>query len=249
MATPETEIRALLEKHAIWDEETQMWVSTRIRKIRSALAHKGYLLHAYTISHCPKTWNMNTTCFVFQLRLPKSLEEREELKKKFSKPGFKEEVKSDLTKVGYRQVAKQSANAIHALLLKAAMQNGMKGSELQAVKKFLASDFMTSLIQLGLGVGLTTMGPESEMMQKLAKELRVGGLDRGADVGIAKLMEMGPEMFSLLENVMGAMKETNTDMQTALVNLSQMQKFPKEIEELLEAEAEAEFEVEAEVTR
>ena len=140
------------------------------------------------------------------------------------KKTFKEELTSDAKEVGYRQAAKKTTSIAHAVILHGAKnQLGLETSELATVKKLLESDYFAALLGYGLGKALGKFGPEGEFTEKLSEEFRVSGLDRAADAGLQKVMEIGPSMLPAVGAMMNAVKTANSgDMLEAIAAWSKV---------------------------
>lgn len=91
--------------------------------------------------------------------------------------GFFEMLQEDLQEAGYRVAAEQLMDAVQSGLVLMAQSEGLSSDEAAAFAKVMQTKLGRSVLEVGLGYGLTYMpGIDNENATKLAKEFRVGGL-------------------------------------------------------------------------
>ena len=112
------------------------------------------------------------------------------------KLSYKGQLISDAEKMAYRQGIRRATNMSRGLILYVAYNHlNLDRQKLSVLKDILESDAMKALLSYGLGQGVGLLPYEHYIMDKVAEEFRVAGLDLGAEAGLAKITGLVPQML------------------------------------------------------
>lgn len=120
---------------------------------------------------------------------------------------FKQRLVSDAEKMAYRQGARKGLNMTHAVILYAAQTHlNFDGPKLGVLLEILESDFGKAMLAWGVGEGLYRFKGDNNILRNLSEELRVSGMDLGAEAGLDKLLSMGGELVPMVTSLVNAIK-------------------------------------------
>ncbi len=143
---------------------------------------------------------------IFEAELAKPLKKKtakEEKKMSTEKPSLTEMMKSNFQDAAYRVAGTQATKAVKTAILTAMKNKGSDNGTLTAIAGFLDTEFGTALISAGLGVGLNYVPHlnEDPRVQRVAEELRIGG------IAVAGNAIIGEAMAHILPAITDALKD------------------------------------------
>lgn len=150
---------------------------------------------------------------------------------KMNKPSFTETLKSNATEAAYRVGATQATKAVKTALINVMRNKGSNEGMILSLQNFLDSEFGEALIGLCLGLALQNLPHfnEDARVQKLAEEMRVGGM---ATAGNAVIGEAVGHLLPALSSVLESLPEVNEKNVTRIKEENTLHQAMKESEEM-----------------
>lgn len=122
-----------------------------------------------------------------------------------SNPSFLDSLQQKGTDAAYRVAARQSAEAVHKVVVDTLQKRG--GDNGATIALFADNDIGKALVSFGLGVALERLPVEAAKGQKakrLAAELQTGGMEMAGNLAVGAVMQ---ELVPMIINILSGLPE------------------------------------------
>jgi len=165
-----------------------------------------------------------------------------------SDKSFTSIIKSDGEQVIYRQGAKKLSKAFQASVLSLASKAfNLDKKQLKVVKYMLTQPAGQAIVSWLIGIGLIKIPniPQNEIIDNLAEEFRVTGMDMAADIGFEKAKDLFEEnLLPFALQIFGALNSEGSSTTDIMKSIAEI-KIPKNLR-ILDVEPDDNHEAEIE---